>query len=203
MQFCGPLEGKEAFCGEVDIRNFLQGYKRRWAHKGCAKRLPITTGMLTRLLEQIPVSVPRESRGEVGLAYLLGYMGLLRCSEVYHLRWEDICVRVTLVFIFVRKSKTDPLKQGQLVQLESHQLPSQVRDWFARFEHVEGPVFKRSSPVLWRAVIQAVYSSPELAFHSLRHDEASEMWRVGDQIEKNIEMGRWKSKSACMGYLHW
>ena len=133
--------GKPALCDSDQVRQFLKGYQRRWAQRGFLPRKPITADMLLGLLQSLKDQTEPIGSQEVAFSYLLGFWGLLRAAEVFHLQWNDIDVYDDVVNIRVRKSKTDPLQKGQVVVLTRTHLPAQFILWLRNKEAREGPLF--------------------------------------------------------------
>jgi integrase len=200
------MRGKPAFCEGQDVKHFLKGYQRRWALKGYKPRAPIDRSMLSTLSD-FAIRVVKEGlhRKEVAAAFLLAYWGLMRISEVAGLTGSSFSLRAGALYIRVRKSKNDQLAKGQVVCLPLSALPGPVERWLLSFEagdknsQATGP---GTGPEFWRKIVKDCFGRDEVVFHSLRHGRATDMHKDGIPLAKIMEAGRWRSRHACLCYIH-
>ena len=104
IQTMGPMEGLPAFADDKEIKQFLQGYKKKWAKKGAAERTPITLDKLEKLIVFTANSTSGTSGRETIAAFWIGYWFLLRSKEVARLQGRDLSIRGDCLSILVRKS---------------------------------------------------------------------------------------------------
>lgn len=147
---------------------------------------------------------------------LVGFVGLLRCSELIGLDVEDVCPaeRGGLVLV-LRRSKTDREHRGQSTYLPASSRPSHcavyaVQRWIAAAGISEGPLFRtrRGHRLAGSDVRRIVGSLCEhlgldregYTTHSLRAGGATHLAEQGTPVPVIARQGRWKSADMVLRY---
>ncbi len=77
-----------------------------------AQKLPITSELLSRMLQSVSALAPNDPfiRARDAALWQVAWCGMFRCSEVLAIQWQDVLFCDRGAMILVRRSKTDPGK---------------------------------------------------------------------------------------------
>lgn len=230
---------------EERLRRTLQVVDRL-ADRPDEKKLPLTPSLLRQLRHVIVkwesrAKMPRRKalRDRDWTFFLLGFVGLFRGAELVSIEWDHLRfgwtdgernwttlspeppheapqARPKLVLVHVVKSKTDPLGEGQKVQVAAKE-PGQrefecpfrllQRLWRGRkpgAEHVftdpatgKGLTTNTMLGRLRRYLQEVFEQQPDMAkqygLHSARRGGATHAYRMGASMQEIKRQGRWKS----------
>ena len=156
------------------------------------------------------------------------FYGLLRWQEVSSLRWDDLSFHGRVMFVLIRKSKTDQRGFGQTVEIHCHDVETLhcpvylTRQYAGRLGYdgsgVSGGMQPRMDPAgkgrtstkicydtavkdLRALLVKAGHSASGFTEHSGRRGGATAAAAAGAQWLPLKVHGRWKSDSAAQKYV--
>lgn len=184
---CQPITGSFA------VKLTLRGYKRKTPTE--TVRTPLSRQELNQLLTS-------DLPGSKKLHFLLGYLFLLRTSEVQAIMKGDSRVEKTPKgwTVFLHRSKADKFARGVSVFFPNDCMPADL----ALSLHNLLPLKKKAAehePHSINAAIKLTLGD-NFVFHCLRHGRATDLHNAGWPIAKLQVLGRWASRSALVCYLH-
>jgi integrase len=152
----------------------------------------------------------------------LGFFGAFRRAELAKLHVEDVTFTRKGLEITIRKSKTDPTGQGEVIGVtpQNDPLICPVRllsEWLEKSETRTGPIFRRvdrngclgpnaitgqSVANIVKAVAErAGYDPEQFAGHSLRSGFATSAAAKGTTLHNIMRHTRHRSERVAMGYI--
>ena len=187
--------------------------RRCTAERGVARKRPITPQLLQALR-----TVIRQSAGSPFLelrdwsAFLLGFLGLFRVSELVSFRWTDLHWTAHGLRVHVRSSKTDQFFQGTTVFVTGHHeaaldirtLLTLLRQASPASEFVfttvtGGPLAPDTLRSRLKQYLRGCLPANEIEFysmHSLRRGGATAMAQRQVPLRIIQQHGRWKSDAV-------
>lgn len=185
------------------VKAALLGYRRMAAYR-CTRRSPIRHGRLLHLIHAVQRWVPQALRGQVTLAYRLGYAALLRISELLGIRCRHLKFVGRGVQILIPFSKTDQLGHGIHVLVRCPVICQQLAQMVTGLPP-DAFIFRISSTLLNNVIRLTARDSRwtgYFSFHSLRHGKASDLWDATHSLPLVMAAGRWSSVAAARLYIH-
>lgn len=128
---------------ESVVRSVMAGIRRVHGSEQTAK-----TALAPELLRKLVAKLPDNLRGRRDRALLLvGFAGALRRSELVALEVRDVAFESEGVVLTIRRSKTDPTAEGQLVGIPYGEEPQTcpvraLRAWLEAARITEGALFR-------------------------------------------------------------
>jgi integrase len=197
-----------------DALDILRGYKRELAENGIGQKqaIPISPDVLRRMIGTLDLSTLSGQRDR--LALVLGFLGMLRRSELVRLRVHDASVTEDGVSLLIRTSKTDKESRGRRVPIPPQRDPDPVdltRRWLALVH--DGFLMRRisrSDELLdepWRpagvcdvvkrcARVLELPNADRYTAHSLRAGGLTASLRAGKPLGVAARHGGWNPESA-------
>ena len=209
------------------IKSIQEGFQRALA-KPRRKKEPVTTEMLRKLVASMG---PNPSLSEARLASLclLAYAAFLRADEIIKLRCCDIKFTADGMEVSIRSSKTDQLRQGQVVpvaktgnltcpvsMLEKYTILGEIDmaselSLYRGISKVKGKEklraagglsYTRMRELVLGKIREMGYDAKEFGLHSFRAGGAT-MAASNPNVPERLfkRHGRWRSDHAKDGYI--
>ena len=208
------------------IRATLDGLRRSLA-RPVTKKEPVTVEILEAIVKDAEQSGSLSDL-RLATACLLSFPGFLRFSELINLRPCDVSISGEWMKIYIPKSKTDQLRQGDelvVARTGSHTCPVAMlerymlrtgmsreddRFLFRPIQKIKGGETLKESGKISYSCLSSLFKKKiadlglppsEFGLHSLRAGGASAAAnaKVPDRLFKRH--GRWKSENAKDGYV--
>lgn len=200
---------------EVDPRTgkVCEGAKRRFSKPWAQKREHAPVEALDAAVADFlksPSAWSEEQRSDLLLS-LLGFVGLLRAGELSKLRRADMhSGDQDKLAVWIRRSKTDQLGTGVLVNIGESAMRMQRRSWLPIIKSILPRLGRdnrnlfdgdsRSISVRVRRLLSSHWSSLRpgafLAGHSLRKGGAVHLAKLGVPLSEIRHRGRWRSDAV-------
>lgn len=194
------------------VRSALRGAALVKFAKVSRPKLPITVGMLTRLVRQARAQRDKWIGARDAALFILSWSGMLRSAEARQLGWGDVVQTKKGVMLYIPFSKTDQVGEGAWVFLHDNRgselsVLRALTDLRRLTEEEEGPVFTATRAATGAAMTtdtmrsrlrkmldQMGVDGVELfGFHSFRRGGATAA-ALGQVSERQIRVhGRWRS----------
>lgn len=185
--------GEQKVTGSAAVKTALKGYERLTPRE--VVRAPLKINHLDALLAS-------QLCTEVKLSCLLGYLFLLRTSEVASLFNGEGSLKETKAGwrLFLGKSKGDRKSSGVSVLFNSELLNAILSRTLKQWRYLLAPERAVPGDVV-NAGLHTLFG-PQAVFHCWRHGRATELFEDGMPLPKLQLLGRWATKSALRCYLH-
>lgn len=164
------------------------------------------------------------------LLCLLGFTGFMRIDELLKLQLKDISVKETHLELFIKGSKTDQLREGNIIyisRLESIYCPVSIFEKFMKASHInvidhpetfviprlfrsknswrisktDGISYSRAREIFKDKIQPVNNEKKNLGLHSLRSGGASAAAQRGVPDRMISKHGRWMSERGRDGYI--
>jgi site-specific recombinase XerD len=205
--------------GESVVRSVMAGIRRVHGSEQTAK-----TALSPELLRRLVGGLPDTLRGRRDRALLLvGFAGALRRSELVALEVRDVAFESEGLVLMIRRSKTDPEAEGQLVGIPYSEQPETcpvraLQAWLEAARITEGAVFRpierwsnivqpraledrRVATLLKELVTRAGLDPKAFAAHSLRSGLATAAAAGGASERTIMDQTRHKSVKQVRRYI--
>lgn len=171
----------------------LKGYRRKAPSE--TVRCPIGKEELGRLLASSETDQKK-------LHFLVGYLFLLRSSEVQSIFRGEGSIKQSAKGwrVFLSRSKADTYSKGVSVFFPNECMPEVFTKRLKSLLNLLGEG-GRKEPREVNAAIKMILGD-NYVFHCLRHGRATDLHREGWPIPKLQVLGRWATRSALVCYLH-
>ena len=225
LAWAHSLAGIESPTSNPLVKNALDGLKRTLA-RPVNKKAPFTTEMLQAIVQD---AEQNDSLANVRLATmcLLAFAGFLRFDELSNIHPCDLCFEKDFVKLYIPKSKTDQLRQGNEVliartgsttcpvaMLERYLVKAKItldsqlflfRPIIAakspRLRSCGKLTYSRVREIFKQKLDQLGFPSEAFGLHSLRAGGATAAAKSGVPDRLFKRHGRWKSENAKDGYV--
>ena len=205
--------------GESVVRSAHAGIRRVHGSEQTAK-----TALSPELLRKLLAKLPDDLRGRRDRALLLvGFAGALRRSELVALEARDVVFEAEGMVLTIRRSKTDPAAEGQLVGIPYSEEPQTcpvraLQAWLEAARIMGGVIFRpierwsnriepraledrRVATLLKSLVKRAGLDPAHFAGHSLRSGLATAAAAGGASDRAIMEQTRHKSVKQVRRYI--
>lgn len=205
------------------MRQTVMAVKKQAAEAG-AERLPISSQLLSRILQRIPQveSGLQKTRSAVFFAML--FRGCMRAADLIEAQWQHLQQTKEGLILFLPYTKADPFGEGSFARVtdpsgailtalneirkEQTKGGSEVTHIFAktpskRNPQVDEPVAVNTMRFSLKRAMQGLVPDDDLqhyGLHSFRRGAATELFKQGASIRDIMIHGRWKS-NAVLKYV--
>lgn len=218
---CAAIKAMHEAAGEPNptdekiVRNTLRGV-RRILGVAPNKKKAITVDMLVKLLDTIDTSTVQGKRDKAIL--LLGFSGAFRRSELAALSVSDLSFTSKGIEVFIARSKTDQLGEGETVAIISKHLDlvHALYDYLQAGSITDGVLFRpisksgnlREQPITGKSIADIVkryatlagYVPDDFAAHSLRSGFVTTALEHGASMFRVMDVTRHKAVQTLKGY---
>ncbi|ODN41870.1 tyrosine-type recombinase/integrase [Piscirickettsia litoralis] len=128
----------------AQVRETLKGIRRTLGAKPQAK-----SALMSQDIQLLMTHIPKTVTGQRDQAILLlGFAGALRRSELIALEVSDVEIQQNGMLVYIRTSKTDQDKQGQVIGIArsentAHCPVRAIEQWLKSSAIFSGPIFRR------------------------------------------------------------